>query len=149
MLDVVDVRGSRRWERVLLVLATLLGVVAMHATIAPMHDQAGRMATVSGSGAIAHDVVDLSPIGGHEGPAATASPGMPGDGPMSMPHSLMHLCLAIMTMGILLGLLIIVRVMPFRRTRSHAPPAAPVSSHPSRPPARHAVRLAQLCVLRN
>lgn len=145
-------RGSWRWERVLLVLATLLGVVAMHATIAPMHDQAGPMATVAtaaGSGAAARDVVGLPLIGGHEGPAATASSSMPGDGPMSMPHSLMHLCLAIMTMGILLGLLIIVLVTLLRHTRSPAPPTAPVSSRPSRPPARHAVRLAQLCVLRN
>lgn len=151
IVEAVNDTGRPQWERVLLVLATLLGVVAMHATIAPMHDQAGPMpgsATFAGN-SVAHDLVALIPVGGSSNAEVTTSSSMPGDGPMSMPHLLMHLCLAIMTMVILLGLLTMVLTTLLRCPRSPARLAYPASSRPLRPPHRHAVRLAQLCVLRN
>ncbi|MBN9098023.1 MULTISPECIES: hypothetical protein [unclassified Pseudonocardia] len=142
---------QRQWERVLLVLATLFGVVAMHATVAPVHDQAGPMtgASVGVAAPVIHDPAAVHPVD-HVGDAPEiVSSGKPSDAPMPMPHSLMHLCLAIMTMAILLGLLVIVRMMLWRHDPAPHPPAMPVSAHPSRPPPSHAVRLAQLCVLRN
>ena len=148
----MDGTAGRRWERALLVLAALFGVVAMHATIAPMHTQpmpAPAVAASASSGSIGHDVMEFLSFGSHEDAAVAPTSGMPADDPMSVPHALMHLCLAVMTAGIVLGLLAAVIAVLLGGLGTTPLPVAPVASRPSRPPIRTAVRLAQLCVLRN
>lgn len=148
--------GRWRWERVLLVLAALFGVVAMHATVGPAPEPATPTAAAVASvgehlvaPAASSSAVALSSFVDYAAPAIAASSEMPGHDPMSMPHALMHLCLAILSAGIVLGLLAV--AVAILLGRELAPSRTPVrlASRPSRPPRRSALRLAQLCVLRN
>jgi Family of unknown function (DUF6153) len=139
----MDATNRWRWERILLVLAALFGVVAMHATVGPMHERAMPSAP-----AAAHSDMELFAPAAMAS-AVTASSGIPGDGPMSMPHALMHLCLAILSAGIVLGLLALAIAILLGRELTPPRTPVPVATRPSRPPRRSALRLAQLCVLRN
>lgn len=130
----------------------MFGVVAMHATIAPAHDlpmAAPLVVASADNGSIGHDVMAVLAIGTHGDAAAASSSGTPGHDPMSMPHALMHLCLAVMAASIVLGLMAAVIMVFFGGTGTPPLPVAPVVVRPSRPPVRTAVRLAELCVLRN
>ncbi len=148
--------GSWRWGRVLLLLAALFGIVAMHSTVGPMHEPAmpasAGVASIEvqlGARITASSVVHALWLVEHAVPAVAASSDMPGHGPMSMPHALMHLCLAILSAGIVLGLLAVALVILLRPELAPSPAALPVATRPSRPPRRSALRLAELCVLRN
>jgi hypothetical protein len=142
MVEVMDAANRRRWERALLVVAALFGVVAMHATIGPMQDHAAPAP-------VAHSIMaPLSDMGSDQG-AAAASSGGSDHGPTSLPHALMHLCLAIVTAGIVLGLLYLALLLLLRYEAAGLSPRAPVATVWPLPPRRTATRLAQLCVLRN
>jgi hypothetical protein len=152
----VDDTGRWRWERVLLVLAALFGVVAMHATVGPMPEPA--MPTAGAAASVDEHLVApvalstavaLPSFVEHAVPAMAASSEMPVHGPMSMPHALMHLCLAILSAAIVLGLLAVAVAILLGHQLSPSRTPTPVATRPSRPPRRSALRLAQLCVLRN
>lgn len=133
-VDVVNVAGRWRWERVLLLIAVLLGVVTMHATVAP-----GPQDTTTP--AMTH-------------PAMAAVPETPGvehpPDPMPASHELLHLCLAVLAAAIALGLAAVAVTILTRRDHHMADPwPREVVLVPPRPPPRTAIRLAQLCVLRN
>jgi hypothetical protein len=146
---VMERAGSWRWERVLVVLALLVGVVAMHSLPMPMPAHAGP-------GAAAATTDDLH---GHApaemvAPVDPTSAGMSSEmrpGPAQPPdvHTMMHLCLAVL--GALL--LLVLRAVTFVvGTRSDADVVAirvRIAALRPRPPPPTSVRLAQLCVLRN
>ena len=158
-MEVMDGESRVRWERVLLVVAALVGLVAMHSIIGPSHDSAMQappslslMASPVATDVHSGSEIVPSPPGGHVGTAMTHPDGSDGGpmSPMSMPHALMHLCLAVMAAGIVLGLLAVagfVAVTPHQRTRVGR--VARNGVRPARPPLPTATRLAQLCVLRN
>lgn len=151
-LEIMDGRRRWRWERLLLLLATVLGVVAMHATVASSDDQAGPMAGVANVSAAspAGQLTGRDPMTTLPADAAGSSvSAMPSEMPMPVAHKLLHLCLAITALGLLIGLLVAVAVAPARPTRALVRSAGRVAARPSRPPVPHAVRLAQLCVMRN
>jgi hypothetical protein len=112
----------------------ILGVVTMHASMTP-----GPQDTAT--------------------PAMTATamaslPEMPGvehsPDPMPASHELLHLCLAVLAAAIALGLTAVaVTILTRRDHYTAAPCPREVVLVPPRPPPRTAVRLAQLCVLRN
>ncbi len=153
----MDDVGRVRWERMLLVLAALVGIVAMHSMIGPAHDDTMPPSSASSALSVAASPVDhhganaASP--GGEG-VATAAVGsgvgpMAPMSPMSMPHALMHLCLAVMTAGIVLGLLALALWAVAAYDWSPLPRASHPDVRPARPPLPIGTRLAQLCVLRN
>jgi hypothetical protein len=148
---VMERAGSWRWERVLVVLALLVGVVAMHSLPMPTPAHAGP-------GAAAATTDDLHGHG--HAPAEMVAPvdptsaGMSSEmrpGPAQPPdvHTMMHLCLAVL--GALL--LLVLRAVTFVvGTRSDADVVAirvRIAALRPRPPPPTSVRLAQLCVLRN
>jgi hypothetical protein len=70
--------------------------------------------------------------------------------PMPTSHELLHLCLAVLAAAIALGLAaVVVTILTRRDNHTAAPCPREVVPVPPRPPPRTAVRLAQLCVLRN
>jgi hypothetical protein len=155
-VKVVHDTGRWRWERVLLVLAALFGVVAMHSTVGSMDGPAmpvpaagasveGRLVAPIGMSSAGASMS----LGDHAVSVLAASSDTPGHGPMSMPHALMHLCLAILSAGIVLGLLAVAIMILLGREFTPSSAPVPVATCPSRPPRRSALRLAQLCVLRN
>lgn len=158
MVVVMDGPGRVRWERMLLVLAALVGIVAMHSMVGPSHDEAmpapsglSLVASPVEPGGHAHSAIAGPTVGVHVATVMTTAASS-GDGPMSpmsMPHALMHLCLAVVATGIVLGLLavVLVAVMPDQRSRLNRAPRTGV--RPARPPLPTGARLAQLCVLRN
>jgi hypothetical protein len=152
-VQAVDDTGRWRWERALLVLAALFGVVAMHSTVGAISESATPMpAAVAPVDAhlVAPDALSSAvAFVEHAVPAMAASSEMPGHGPMSMPHTLMHLCLAILAAAIVLGLLAVAVAVLLGQQVSPPRTPTPVATRPSRPPRRSALRLAQLCVLRN
>lgn len=151
----VDAGGRRRWERALVVLALLLGVAAMHAVVAPsMNDH-----TAASAAPAEHAGVAMSPdamVGGSGADAARNEPATPASGepavpaaPMPMVHDLMHLCLAVLAAVALGVALIVFTIARGRETNTAAPRRTRSVTVAARPPPRTAVRLAQLCVLRN
>jgi hypothetical protein len=138
-VEAVDLTGRWRWERVLLVLAALFGVVAMHSTVGPMHEPAMPPSATAASMSSAEYTVA----------AIATSSDMPVHEPTSMPHALMHLCLAILAAGIALGLLAVAIMILLGHELAPPRTHTRVATRPSRPPRRNALRLAQLCVLRN
>ena len=152
-MQAVDDTGRWRWERVLLVLAALFGVGAMHSTVGSVHEpamsQPAAVASVDGQPISMSSAVASLSLVEHTVPAMAASSDMPGHGPMSMPHALMHLCLAFLSAGIVLGLLAVAVAVLLGHGLTPSPTPVPVATRPSRPPRRSALRLAQLCVLRN
>ena len=154
----VSVSRRREWERVLVVLALILGVVAMHALVMPMGDDEAMPAAISagaaaGPGPAAAStaigihmatvtVAGASPIG--IAGVSSSLPNTPPDG-----HARMHLCLAVLAALVVLGLCALAYLVLLRRARIPAVPPMPVLTRWPRPPPRTAIRLAQLCVLRN
>lgn len=146
-----------------MVLALLLGVVAMHAMVAPMTDD--RAASISPADHTGPAFVSVAPLpmisqgamvgGSSAGVArpesATLSSGGPSDpaAPMPMAHDIMHLCLAVLAAVVALGVAMIVLIVGARERSSAAPRRTRSVTFAARPPPRTAVRLAQLCVLRN
>jgi hypothetical protein len=133
----VEPGGRRRWERLLLLFAAVVGVALMHSLAAPMPvggEMAAQMtADATTDGTIIH------------------SHGDPGDEhvPTPMSHQLGHLCVAILGAALLLALAVAVAWLT--RRGSDSPRRSDVGTSPEwpRPPPRTAVRLAQLCVMRN
>lgn len=147
---IVGAVGSWRWERLLLVVVLVLGVLAMHAVPAlrgagPAKDSMS-MSALAASGS-------AGPTVGHALPGPVQPPGddQPGHGSGSALHDVLAVCLAILGGAALLAAAMAVFLAMPRR----AGDAARVRVVPTvvavapRPPPAHAVRLAQLCVLRN
>jgi len=147
--------GHWRWERLLLVIVLALGVLAMHATPAvaaaaqpvasgtpmPGTAAAGSAHAMSGAGQPIGDQARAGePGGGEQG----------GHGSNPATHHVLSVCLAILGTLVLLATAVAAFIAVARRSRrttARAVPAAiPVAA---RPPPTHAVRLAELCVLRN
>lgn len=137
----------------LLLAVLLLGVVAMHAGVAPAG--AGHGPTDHGAGTDrAGTGMAVTVEAGHAGEAS--APVEPADAtaasttPMPMPalHELLHLCLAVLVAMILLGLALVAFLGFARGVAVRARVPEVVIVRPRSPP-RTAVRLAQLCVLRN
>lgn len=150
----MDGPSRTRCGRLLLVLAAIFGVVAMHSLVGAVHD--GSMPapqTMSVAVTPAHaDTAIAAPSPDGHAMATTDSSGvapMSPTSPMPMPHAVMHLCLAILAAAVLLGLLGLVLALVIPVGRSLLPRARRPGVRPARPPLPTAVRLAQLCVLRN
>lgn len=141
--------GRWRWQRGLVVLALLLGVVAMHSLVMPMGvDQNMSPAVVTagahpGGGSVPGPVVTgPRSIVGAAVEIATASPA-------TAVEQMMHLCLAVLTALIMLGLWAITYLVVTGCTAGRGPCLPAVTAMWPRAPPPTAVRLAQLCVLRN
>ena len=137
--------GRRRWERLFLLFAAVVGVALMHSFAAPM--PVGGETTTS-EPMTAQMTVD----------AGTGGPVMHGHGdagdeqapmPMPMSHELGHLCLAVLSAALLLALAVAVALLARRVPDGLRRPDVRAGSGWPRPPPRTAVRLAQLCVMRN
>ena len=145
----VEPSGRRRWERLLLLFAAVVGVALMHSLAAPM-PVGGETAT---SEPMAPQMTVDATTGGTIIPVGTIihSHGDPGDEhvPTPMSHQLGHLCVAILGAALLLALAVAVAWLT--RRGSDSPRRSDVGTSPEwpRPPPRTAVRLAQLCVMRN
>ncbi|MGQ0482077.1 MAG: DUF6153 family protein [Pseudonocardia sp.] len=132
--------NGRGWQRALLVVAVMLGVAAMHTTVAP----AGAD-PCAGSGALR--------AGTHAGvhPHGSAGVHLPGSGDCHPLHQLLHLCLAVLAAGaLLLGLN---RVTWSSAEAGRLAGAGAGGTAPARPRAPPTVpdngeRLARLCVSR-
>jgi hypothetical protein len=157
---------------VLLLLAVVLGVVVMHSPVAGPATPAATDPMPAGPMSLEPMAVTPSAVApmplGHGPPGAVLTPGtglasavdahLPStqDGSAgdhdSMPagalHELMHLCLAVLAGLVVLGLVVLVFLLRRAARSAAALLPAPVVV-PPRPPPRTAVRLAQLCVLRN
>lgn len=135
----VDGAGRGQWGRMLLLVAVLFGVVAMHSLVVPAASAAGMPGMGEGSAA---SVMAAEP------PVATAqhSPAPAPDQHAGM----LHMCLAVMAGMLALGVLLVVALLA-RQLIGTAPVRAPtrVVAVQPRPPPPMAVRLAQLCVMRN
>lgn len=123
-----------RWERLLLVAALVVGVLAMHATPDLCGSTPGPATVATGSADVA---------AGH---AHAAVAGDDSDGECGT-HHVLSVCLAILLAALLISIA--------RRFRGPAPvpsdrPRKVISGpfHAERAPPRTAVRLAQLCVSR-
>ncbi|WP_345412850.1 hypothetical protein [Pseudonocardia xishanensis] len=68
--------------------------------------------------------------------------------PMSALHTLLHLCLAVLTGLLVLAAAVLLALLLIRRRRAPAPSAGRPVTGPRAPPPT-SVRLARLCVLRN
>ena len=140
----VEPSGRRRWERLLLLFAAVVGVALMHSLAAPM-PVGGEMATSEPMAAqmTADATTDGTIIDSHGDPAGH------GHVPTPMSHQLGHLCVAILGAALLLALAVAVAWLT--RRGSDSPRRSDVGTSPEwpRPPPRTAVRLAQLCVMRN
>jgi hypothetical protein len=137
-----------RWERALVVLALLAGVVAMHSLAMPMAhtvDHAGSVTTAAT--APGHQPSGHPMAGGMTTTVATAmsAPQAPGLGG----HTMLHVCLAVLTALLLLALQAAAHLRRTGITVDRAPARAPHATPWPRPPPPTSVRLAQLCVLRN
>ena len=139
-----------RWQRGLLLLAVVLGVVSMHSTVVSHlgggpHPALARMS----SPAMSAEPMSVAPA---EAPpsAATASPAHAGDGhPGSGLHDLLHLCLAVLTGLIVAVALTLFAIVAARAARSAPTEVGRSATGPRAPPPPTSVRLARLCVLRN
>lgn len=145
--------GGGPWQRVLLMVALVLGVVAMHTMVlAPGggHDSAaggsGHVAAAMSSGP-PQAVMDASFPAvhdqAHQDSATHHGPGSP-----AAIHDLLHLCLAVLAALAVMAALAVVWLTAAAATRPHLEPGSGATA-PARPPPRSAVRLALLCVLRN
>lgn len=136
--------GRWRWERLLLLVALVLGVLAMHAVPALRGaDPAGDSMSMSApSGTALADAVPGS---------AQPAGDQPGHGLGSDMHHVLAACLAILGAGVLLVAAVAVFLALRRQADGTARVrvVATVVAVAPRPPPAHAVRLAQLCVLRN
>ena len=133
-----------RWERVLLLLAVLFGVIAMHAAVAPVsHTMAGMPSVVSSVMPGSDTATSVVPRAG----ISMSTHHMPGPAPAA--HRMLHLCLAVLATVIQLGLALVGLLILARRPRTPSCRVPRVVSLAPRPPPPSAVRLAQLCVLRN
>lgn len=150
--DLVSVTRRRQWGRVLVVLALILGVVAMHALVMPMGDD-HPMPVATSSGTAAGPMPTAASTALHIPPMATpvvvAGDSSPLPGMPSGAHALMHLCLAVLAAMVVLGLSAMAVLVRLRRARIPGSRRVPVATVWPRPPPRTAIRLAQLCVLRN
>ncbi|GAY10979.1 hypothetical protein TOK_5464 [Pseudonocardia sp. N23] len=134
-------------------LALLLGVAAMHSLAVPIGaDHAMPPATATTSphpdgGSIPGPLVTGSRAAG---PAAgTAAVEIATAQPATAVEQIMHLCLAMLTALIILGLWAVTYLLATGYATARGPrPLAMVVTRPRAPPPT-AVRLAQLCVLRN
>lgn len=142
-----------RWERVLLLFAVLFAVVAMHAAVAPIAPVGAMPGMSSGT------ELSVAAPGSHTMAPATMEPVIATDagqmgaghmpGPMPMVHQMLHLCLAVLAAVIQLGLALGALLIMARRLRTPSGRSPRAIIVAPRPPPRSAVRLAQLCVLRN
>jgi hypothetical protein len=139
----VERGGRRRWERLLLLFAAVVGVALMHSFAAPM--------PVGGATATSEPMVAQLTVDASTGAPIIHSHGDLGDEhvPMPMSHDLGHLCVAILGAAVLLALAVAVTFLA--RRGSDSLPRLVVGTRPewARPPPPTAVRLAQLCVMRN
>ena len=114
----------------------------MHSLAAPM--------PVGGATATSEPMAAQMTVDATTGGTIIHSHGDPGDEhvPTPMSHQLGHLCVAILGAALLLALAVAVHGYP---TGSDSPRRSDVGTGPEwpRPPPRTAVRLAQLCVMRN
>lgn len=141
----------KQWQRMLLMLTLIFGVVAMHGLVSASH---GSDATEHSAGHAVGPrpamslpmVVPDDDVMSAVSAVAHASDQQPS--PPAMLHDLLHLCLAVLA-GIAAAVLVTLSLG--RAARPDSPPALSwwSAGAPSRPPPRTAVRLAQLCVLRN
>jgi len=157
----------RRW---LLVLVLAAGLIGMHHLIAGHPDAlAGATQPVAASAMVAMGPVVASgaaastgirPVAGRaatpgqDGPGFAVAPSarISGPGPvMNMPvmDMLMHACLAVLAALSVLALAAAVGLLTLSRPADDRARPRPAVPHWARPPPRTAVRLAQLCVLRN
>jgi hypothetical protein len=136
---------------VFIVLALLVGVVAMHALVMPMGEDHAMPATAApaavsarlpavGPAAVAEAMDVHADMPAHSSPVPSPERGW---------QELMHLCLAVLAAAVALGLWAITYLIRTRTTSSPAALRMQVVTLWPRPPPRTAVRLAQLCVLRN
>ena len=146
----------------LLLLTVVLGVVLMHSPVAGPAAPAATDPMSPGPMAVAPMPLDQGPPGvvltTGTGLASVVDAHLTGTqggsvgGHDSMPagalHELMHLCLAVLVVLVVLGLVGLAFLLR-RPTRSAAALLPAPVVVPPRPPPRTAVRLAQLCVLRN
>lgn len=141
MVRSVDPAGRRQWERLLLLVAVMLGVVTMHALVTGAGTHCADLPTMAQTmTADPH----AGPAGLHAGPAGCEH----GSTPAS--HDLLHLCLAVLAAAVVLAFVAVAYAALARRGDRPASgrPTGVVIVQPRAPP-RTAVRLAQLCVLRN
>jgi transposase-like protein len=134
MVGVVDAAGRWRWERLLLLVAVMLGVVTMHSlAVAPgTHCPNPPAIAVTGGVTMSAGPHAASADGCHHGPGSC---------------DLLHLCLGVVAAAVVLALAAVAVAALIRRTIA-GPRRLGVVVQP-RPPPRTAVRLALLCVLRN
>jgi hypothetical protein len=144
-------RGIARW---LLILSIAAGLIAMHHLGAHTPDMHGpdmsspAMATAAPDQATEQPIsMDAATRAAHpaSGMELAAAAPDPGTTTMSM---LMHLCLAVLAGLLVLGMLAVAFAILSRPPRAANVSRSVVIAWP-RPPPRTAVRLAQLCVLRN
>ena len=142
-IRVIGVGGRRLewWQRVLLVLGLIVGVVTMHAVAGCAQGHSGAAA--------AHSVLDgASGQIAAEMPAESSRPA-PMPAPMPALQDLLDLCLAVLAGAIALGVARLLAVLAHRHVEETRPTASHAPRDVARPPPPTSVRLAQLCVLRN
>jgi hypothetical protein len=143
----VNPAGRWRWERLLLLVPLMLGVLTMHALVADAGTRCADSPTMAETMAVGSHV---GPADSHAGRTGSRA-GHTGCDYGSMPasHDLLHLCLAVLAVAVVLGLGDAAAALVRRGHRSASGRPAGVVTVQPRPPPRTAVRLAQLCVLRN
>ena len=142
-------RGIARW---LLILSIAAGLIAMHHLGAHTPDMHGpdmsSPATATPAQATEQPIsMDAATSAAHPASAMELVAAAPDPGTTAM-SMLMHLCLAVLAALLVLGMLAVAFAVLSRRPRAANISRAVVIAWPRAPP-RTAVRLAQLCVLRN
>jgi hypothetical protein len=149
-------RGAcRSWQRALLALALILGVVGMHAVSACPDNFAFSNHMSASSAQDSHMATSqTSPVGGlvvlssaeaHQPPDGSQSPGAPESSAL---HHLLHICVAILIAALVIGVAVLLALVVTPRGL-HRQRITRVLQVCVPPPLPTSVRLAQLCVLRN
>jgi hypothetical protein len=147
---------GRGWQRALLVVAVMLGVAAMHTTVAPAGADpcagSGALRAGTHAGVHPHGSAGVHPHGSagvH--PHGSAGVHLPGSGDCHPLHQLLHLCLAVLAAGaLLLGLNRVTWSSAEAGRRAGAGAGGTAPAHPRAPPTvpDNGERLARLCVSR-
>lgn len=144
-------RSGRRWERLLLLFAAVVGVALMHSFVAPMPVGGETGASEPMTTTMTAPMATPMTVDPATGGPIIHSHGDFGDEhvPMPMSHGLGHLCVAILGAALLLAMAVAVALQTRRGSDSLRRPDVGAGPDWPRPPPRTAVRLAQLCVMRN
>ncbi|GEL17328.1 DUF6153 family protein [Pseudonocardia asaccharolytica] len=134
--------GAGRWriERLLVVAALALGVLAMHSTPAPVEDTTPHVMAAAAPGPVPAPALPVAAPADH--------PGQPGHGQDPATHHVLDVCLAVLGAAVLLAAAAAPVWVCRRAAAAGAQPPGTALPCVPRPPPPLVIRLAELCVLR-